>query len=205
MKIASIRCAALAAAALVALASPAFAQTQPWNTNITDWSAPTRCVDGQPITACPVTNYQVERAPAASGPWTFLATTTALTYAHANAAAGVNCYRGIAVTATGASAPTAAACKTNTAPTPPLPNPPGDFRLRTVAIAALGGMSPVYSVTGKNELGTFYGLIPAGRECMQAYAVKGALGGEKYYRVAFDPRELWRAPPAGVNLAAACG
>ncbi len=173
---------------------------QAWNVNVMAWNAPTTCTDGQPITACPVTNYQVERSSTATGTFTLVGTTTALTYTH-TANAGQNCYRVIAVAAIGASDPTPAICKTNTQPATP-PNPPTNLRF-TVAVAALGGLSPVYSVTANNEVGTFYGLLPAGRACMTDYPVK-PYRSLAFYRVAFNPRELWVAPPAGVNLAAAC-
>ena len=83
------------------------------------------------------------------------------------------------------------------------PQPPTEFRVRTAAVASLAGMSPVYTVTARNEVGTFVGLIPAGRDCMKDYPVKGYRD-LKFFRVAFNPSELWVAPPAGVNVAAAC-
>ncbi len=190
--------------ALAVLPTMAAAQTA-WNENVIQWDAPTACTSGQPVANCAVQNYQVERSSTTTGTFTFVGTTTALTYTHTVPTSGptTNCYRVIAVAATGQSAPSNVACKTNTPPAGP-PNPPTNLRF-TIAVAALGGMSPVYSVSANGEtVNTFYGLLPAGRECMKDYPVKGTLRGLKFYRIAFNPRELWGVPPAGVNLAAAC-
>jgi hypothetical protein len=113
---------------LLVLAGVAFGQTQPWDTNIVSWNAPTTCQSGQPVANCPVTGYRVERSSTSGGAFaTVGSTTSALTFTHNGAAAGQNCYRVIALSATGDSGPSNVACKTNTQPAGP-PSPPTNLR-----------------------------------------------------------------------------
>lgn len=108
--------------AIAFIASPAMAQ-QAWDTNVLNWQAPTTCTSGVPISNCPVTQYRVERSATATGAYAAVGTSTTLTYTHLAAVAGQNCYRVIAVAATGESDPSNVACKTNTRPAGP-PSPP---------------------------------------------------------------------------------
>lgn len=111
---------------LAMVASVAHAQTA-WDTNTLAWDAPTACTSGQPIANCAVTSYRIERSATATGAFAALGTSTTTTYTHQSAAAGQNCYRVIAISATGESVPSNVACKTNTQPDGP-PNAPTNLR-----------------------------------------------------------------------------
>lgn len=128
---------------IVLLCGWGLAEAQTWDTNKLDWVAPTQCTTGEPVSACPVTGYRVERSATATGTYTTLATLgNVLTYTHTGAAAGQNCYRVIALSASGNSDPSNVSCKTNTKPAGP-PNPP------VLTIAALAGLDiPLDSLDG---------------------------------------------------------
>ena len=112
--------------ALLLITGIAHAQTQPWDTNITNWTAPTTNTDGSTLTN--LTGYRVERSTSSSGTFATLATTSSTSYTHTGAAAGVNCYRVIALASNGSeSVPSNVACKTNVRP-PTVPNPPTNLR-----------------------------------------------------------------------------
>lgn len=104
------------------------AQAQAWDTNNLSWDAPTSCSTGEPISACPVTSYRIERSATATGTFSTLGTSTTTSYTHTGALAGNNCYRVIAISATGDSVPSNVACKVNTKPAGP-PNPPTNLKV----------------------------------------------------------------------------
>lgn len=155
-----------------AIISAADAQTAPpWNENRIQWSAPVGCL---PVNvACPaIMNYRVERAAVSSGPWATLATVagTVLTYTHTGAAAGVNCYRIVALPAgmppNLASQPSAHLCKTNVEPLPPItPNPPSDLRFVTPLVGGQN-MPPVFTVLADgSRSSTVGGFAEVGTPC----------------------------------------
>lgn len=146
------------------LACTAQAQ-QAWNENRLTWEAPTTCTSGQPISACPITNYRVERSSSQTGSYAALGTSTSLTYTHLSAAAGLNCYRVIAVAVTGESTPSPVACKTNVQPAGP-PNPPTNLQFVTTAFVSsidARATTPVFRLLAGNKRGEIYGLVPTGR------------------------------------------
>lgn len=98
------------------------AHAQAWNTNIIELTAPTTCTTGQPISACPVTGYRIERAPSSAGAFAAVGTTQTLSFTHTGVAAGANCYRAVALSANGEAGPSNVVCKTNAQPVGP-PNP----------------------------------------------------------------------------------
>lgn len=104
--------------AFTLLPALAAAQTpQPWDTNVLQWDAPLRCVDGSALSNCAITGYRIDRSPVAGGTATPVATVgNVLTFTHVNAPAGVNCYKVVALTAAGPSGPSNELCKTNTRP-----------------------------------------------------------------------------------------
>lgn len=111
---------------LLVLAGVAKAQTQPWDTNIISWTAPTTNTDGSALTN--LSGYRVERASSSGGSFSSIGTASGVTYTHTGAAAGTNCYRVIALASNGQeSVPSNVACKTNVRPTP-VPNPPTNLR-----------------------------------------------------------------------------
>lgn len=185
----------------LALCAPAFAQ-QAWNENIVAWDAPTTCASGQPITACPVTQYRVERSATTDGGYAALGTSTSLTFRHASAVEGRNCYRVVAVSSVGESVPSVVACKVNVAPSGP-PNPPTNTRF--VTVAAVNAGAPAFSVLGSTpatfRIGEFYGVIPAGRPCGD-YLV--TFRGQRLHRVIPQPGETW-GDYGSRPLAAPCG
>lgn len=103
----------------------AYSQVQPWDENRVSWTAPTTNTDGTALTN--LTGYRVERSASSGGAYTTVGTATGITFTHAGATAGVNCYRVIALTPTAESMPSNVACKTNVRPTP-VPSPPTNLR-----------------------------------------------------------------------------
>ncbi len=124
-----IRCTLMALLLLLPLSvfvTPVQAQTPlKWNENGISWTASSVCADGSPAVNCPLTGFRVERAatPTATT-WAAVATVGATInyYKDTVATAGQNCYRLIAISASGDSVPSAnAPCKTNVAPKPGAP------------------------------------------------------------------------------------
>jgi hypothetical protein len=174
---------------------------QAWDTNLVSWEAPTLCVNGLPVSQCPVTGYRVERAPSSSGTFAQVGTSTGLTFTHTGAAAGVNCYRIIALSVTGNSGPSMVACKTNTAPIPPSPpQPPGNVRVAELVAGV--PFVPVYRANASlNAIGTtVYGFVPTARACGKYVST---WRGKKWHLVAINRNELW-ATTDPANLAAPC-
>lgn len=139
------------------------AQAQvPWDTNSVNWVAPTTCSTGEPITACPVTGYRIERAASSSGTFAAVGASQTVSFTHTGAAAGTNCYRVIAQSANGDSGPSNVACKTNTRPAGP-PNPPTGVTL-TVAVVWNVPYTPVFRLAASGSVNTNpVGMVPAGR------------------------------------------
>jgi hypothetical protein len=187
--------------ALALLPTLGYAQ---WNVNDVTWVAPTQCVDGTPITNCPVVSYQVERSNTATGTYVLAGTSTSLSFRHTVAVAGPTCYTVRSVSAGGASDPSSPpTCVTNVAPPPPVPNPPTDVRVRTLAVVTAG--APAFSVLGTTaatfRVGEFYGVIPAGRPCGD-YLV--TYRGQRLHRVIPERGETW-GDFGSRPLAAPCG
>jgi hypothetical protein len=150
---------------VAALLFAGIAQAQTWNSNTVQWDAPTACDTGDPVSACPVQTYRVERSNSPTGSFTTLATVAGnvLTYTHTNAVAGQNCYRVLSVGSNGASGPSTPACRTNTSPTP-IPNPPTNTRVVSV-VAGLDHV-PVFTVLANGtRSSTVAGFTSAGSNC----------------------------------------
>jgi hypothetical protein len=106
------------------LATTAHAQTaRKWNETDLAWTASTTCSDGSPVTNCAATGYRIERATAATGPWTAVVTlpASATTYRATGLPAGTNHFRWFTLSAGGESVASSVVSSVNTAP---LPNPP---------------------------------------------------------------------------------
>lgn len=105
--------------------SSAHAQTAlKWNERQLTWTAPQACVDGSPISECPVTGYRVETASACNAPtWTLIGSTDAVTvsFKASSLPAGTNCFRVKAKSAAGDGPPTNTVSVTVTGPTPGQP------------------------------------------------------------------------------------
>lgn len=188
-----IRRTAIVVGALVlfGIANPALAQ---WNTNVLNWDAPTTCQSGQPIANCPVTSYRVERAPSATGTFAVVGTSTSLTYTHLSAAAGVNCYRVFALSATGESFPSSVACKTNVEPAGP-PNPPTNLRVAATT---------AYNVRPDYQHFTFVRSTYAGRVQLGAACDESRTVGNGYYAIERPRSQVTPRPAEGVVLVAKC-
>lgn len=122
----------------------ATAQTPAWNANSVSFTASVGCVSG-PANGCPVTGYRVERAASQTGTYAAVGTTSASPFVHTNAAAGVNCYRVVALSAAGNSAPsvvTSAACVTNVEPSGP-PNAPSNVTVTVTIALAIQSDTPI--------------------------------------------------------------
>jgi hypothetical protein len=87
-----------------------------------NWTAPAACADGSPISACAVTGYEIQRAPAASEPFVVVRGVGVTTTATLTAVApGTHCYRLRANSAAGFGEPSNVACVTVEAPKPGAP------------------------------------------------------------------------------------
>jgi hypothetical protein len=139
---------------------PAHAQTA-WDTNSIAWFAPTTCTTGEPVTACPVTAYRIERAASSSGTFASVGTSQTLAFTHTGAAAGTNCYRVIAQSANGDSGPSNVACKTNTRPSGP-PNPPTGVAFTTAVVWNVP-YTPVFRYTNERINTNPVAMVPVGR------------------------------------------
>jgi hypothetical protein len=186
----------------LAFASPAFSQV--WNENTIAWDAPTTCTSGQPITACPITNYRVYRSATTDGGYAALGTSTSLNFRHVGAVEGRNCYYVVAVSVQGESVPSVVACKTNTAPSGP-PNPPTNTRFVTLAVMTRPSSAPLFAVLGQTpatfRVGEWYGVVPAGRLCGD-YLI--TYRGQRLHRVIPQAGETW-GDFGSRPLAAPCG
>lgn len=183
------------AIALLCVAGISQAQTQPWDTNIVSFTAPTTCTTGEPVSACPVTGYRLERSASTTGTFATLAAlpATATGYTHNGVTAGQNCYRVIALSANGDSGPSNVGCKTNTKPVGP-PNPP----VLTVSAPTAYNVRPNLQ-RFVFERGTKYeGFVKTGAACDESRTT-----GEGFYVVARLSQVVPR-PPAGTVLVAHC-
>lgn len=181
------------------LAFAGFAQGQTWNSNTVTWEASSGCtIAGQPTTPCAaVTSYRIERAATQTGTYSAVGTVagTVLTFTHANATAGQNCYRVFALTATQTSGPstlTSASCRTNTAPDP-VPNPPTNVRVVETTVFNLW-------MEGREvTLGQVVGTVPLNTICGRQQMVAD----NRYRTVARS--NVTPAQPRGMVLVARCG
>jgi hypothetical protein len=167
---------------------------QAWDTNQLQWGAPLTCTSGQPIANCPVTGYRVERAASQTGTFATVATSATTSYTHTSAAAGVNCYRVIALSASGNSAPSNVACKTNVQPSGP-PNPPTNL---TVVETTAFNVKPNLQRFAF-ERGTKAGTIRLGAACDESRVTSDG------YTVISRPSQVIPRPQTGVVLVAKCG
>lgn len=94
------------------------------------WTAPTHCVDGSPITSCPVTGYIVSVANAPDTSFSTVVTVSGNTLSLniPNTPDGTRCYKVVATSAGGNSDPSNTACKTQA----PLSVPTGNEIVITV-------------------------------------------------------------------------
>lgn len=190
---------------LALLIGVAQAQSVAWNENRMAWDAHTSCTDGQPASACPATDYRVERASSQSGTFSQIATTTATTFTHI-AQAGNNCYRVRSNSANGFSGYTNVACRNNVEPPPPpppVPNPPTNLRFVTVSAIANpnADWTPAFRISG-NTAGTMLALVPIGRATQSAPLF--TYRGKPHCRVEVGTKELTGTTDAR-NMVAACG
>lgn len=127
-----------------------------WNTDYLSWSAPTACTDGSLIAACPITGYDVQTAPTATGAFVTIGSTAAnvVEFIRPNVAEGSNCYRVVAKSAGGNSAPSNVDCETTVKP-PSIPNPPVMRTIDQVAYRELNGAANrvTYAAIGTVPLG----------------------------------------------------
>jgi len=178
---------------LLCLAGIAQAQ-QAWNENRLTWGAPTTCTSGQPIANCPVTGYRIERASSQTGAFAALGTSQTTIYTHTGALAGQNCYRVVALSASGNSVPSNVACKTNVDPSGP-PNPPTNL---TVVETTAYNVRPNYQRFAF-ERGTRAGTIRLGAACDESRVTAEG------YMVISRPSQVVPRPQSGVVLVARCG
>jgi hypothetical protein len=181
--------------AALLLSSVAQAQTA-WDTNTIAWDAPTTCTSGQPIANCPVTSYRVERSATATGTFATLGTSATTTYTHLSAAAGQNCYRVIAIAATGESVPSNVACKTNTQPAGP-PNPPTNVTIAATTVYEVRPNLQRFTFERGNILRGVSAKI--GNGCAESRCVDGG------YCVISSRRSITPRPAEGTVLLARCG
>ncbi len=173
------------------------ANAQVWNSNTVTADAPTTCTTGEPITACPISGYRIERASSQTGTFASVGTSTTTTFTHTNAAAGLNCYRWIALSTRGDSAPSAvnsAACRTNVAPIPTgPPNPPTNTRVIETTVFNLTMIERGIFV------GSNVGTVPLNTICGKDAVMAG------FRIVARSNVTFTRPQPAGTVLVARCG
>ncbi len=182
----------LAALAITALfASTAHAQ---WNSNTVVFDAPTTCSNGDPLTACPVLRYQIERGATLTGAFASVGTTTTTTFTHTNAAAGQNCYRAASVGTNGTSAFSNIGCRTNTAPPAPIPGPPTNLRVVETTVFNL------WQESREVTLGQVVGTVPLDTICG-----KQPLVGSYRTVARSNVRFTTGTPPRGAVLVAKCG
>lgn len=169
----------------------AHAQVQPWDTNVLSYGAPTTCTSGVPVSNCPVTNYRMERSATATGAFAAVGTSLTTTFTHTSAPAGQNCYRVVAVSSKGDSAPSNVFCKTNTPPSGP-PSPPTNLTVIEPLVfnIRMQGHDVVLAQNiGLTKLGTL-----CGKQCFDGYCP-----------VARSNVKLSVSQPAGTVLVAHCG
>lgn len=169
--------------------------TQPWDTNVLSWGAPTTCTSGVPVSNCPVTGYRVERSATATGAFAAVGTSPTTTFTHTSAAAGQNCYRAVALSAKGDSAPSNVFCKTNTPPSGP-PSPPTNL---TIVEPIAYNVRPDYGrfafVRGPKA-----GVARIGAKCDESRVTADGYTAISRPRSAVVPR-----PAEGTVLIAKCG
>ena len=175
-----------------------FVQAQAWNTNTITATAPSTCTSGQPIANCAVTGYRFERSATQNGTYASVGTSPTPTFTHLGAAAGLNCYRVVALSAQGESAPsivTSSACRTNVEPSGP-PNPPTGVTVITPT---------VYNVTPNLQRFTFErgsrypALAKVGAACDERRCTADG------YCVVSRLTQVTPRPASGTVLLARCG
>lgn len=176
----------------LAIPSLSFGQAA-WDSNALSWQGPVTCTNGQPITACPITGYRVERSATQTGTYTAVATVTTTSYTHTGAASGANCYRVVAIAATGTSAPSNVACRTNT---PPVPNPPTNL---TVTEPVAFDVRPNES-TFAFDRGRAVGIAKLGAACDETRTT-----GDGYYALERPSRVRLTREARSTALVARCG
>jgi hypothetical protein len=187
--------AAVLAVALGLLCITGIVNAQAWNTNTITWAPSVGCTSG-PATGCPVTGYRVERAASQTGTFAAVGTAPSPPFIHTSAAAGLNCYRIIALSVVGNSAPstvTAASCRTNVEPSGP-PNPPTDVRvIETTAFNVRADFQRFAFVKS-----TRWGKAKLGAACDENRCIGD-------YCVVAQRRQLTPTPPEGEYKVARCG
>jgi len=180
---------------LFGVTHPALAQTQAWDTNIISYTPPTQCSTGEPITACAVIGYRLERSSSSSGTFTTLTAlpSTATGYTHNGVAAGVNCYRVIALSAQGDSLPSNIACKTNVKPAGP-PNAPVLKTIDTMAFNVKPDFQKFAFVRGARA-----GSVKLGSACDESRQTSDG------YMVISRLTQVTPRPQSGTVLVARCG
>jgi hypothetical protein len=182
------------AIAVLLLCAVGVAQAQTaWNSNTITWDAPTACDTGVPVANCPVVGYRIERSATPTGTFTTVGNVagSVLTFTHTNALAGQNCYRVSSVDAIGPTVPSAAACRTNTAPTP-RPNPPTNLRVIETTVFNLT------QIERRVMLGSDVGTVPLNTIC----GTDAVMGGFRV--VARSNVKFTKPQPVGTLLVARC-
>jgi hypothetical protein len=180
---------------LLTIAFPFAAQAQQWDSNALSWSAPTTCTSGVPVSNCPVTGYRIERSATATGVFASVGTSTTTSFTHTSAAAGGNCYRAIALSAKGDSAPSNVFCKVNTPPSGP-PSPPSNL---TIIEPIAFTVRPDYGRFAFVR-GTKAGMARIGANCDESRVTADGYTAISRPRYAVLPR-----PAEGTVLVAKCG
>jgi hypothetical protein len=187
------RLAGILALALIGLCATDIAQAQAWDTNLISITPPTTCTTGEPVSACPVTGYRIERSATQTGTYTAVTTLppTQLIYSHTGVTAGPNCYRVIATSALGDSTFNVR-CRTNTRPVGP-PNAP-EFTVTSPTAFNIRADFQHFAFVKSTRWGT----ANIGAACDESRCI-----GE--YCVVTSRRSLNPRPPEGEYKVAKCG
>lgn len=191
-RIVGLGCAALLLYCIVGIAQ---AQAAPlWDQDQLTWVNPTQCVDGSPITACPLTGIRIQTAATATAAtWTLVtdAAPTAQAFLVTGLSAGPHCYRLISLSATANSSATTPVCTTTVTPTP---NPPSGL---TVDAPTAFNVRPNLQ-RFVFERGASVGTIRLGSACDATRCVEGG------YCAISRPSRVVPRPAQGTVLLAHC-
>lgn len=176
--------------AILLIAGTASAQTVARDAARLTWLAPDGCTTGEPITACPVTGYRVEKQSGTT--WATVTTVGAavLTYLHTGLPIGPASYRVVALSVGGESAASNVAVKVIPAA---IPNAP-------VLVDPIA-----YEIRGTPPAATRVGLVTYGAPCPAG--VTQTLGTVTYTKIPGDMVDTvnWPGSPKRDNYWAKCG
>jgi hypothetical protein len=179
---------------LVGIANPSLAQTQPWDTSVITWVAPTNCTTGEPITSCPIVTYRVERASSTTGTFSSIGTSGTTSLTLTGVSPGLACYRVVAVGVGNESVPSSVACKTTVRPVGP-PNPPTQLKVDNIVAYNVRADFQQFAFVR----GTRAGVASLGAACDETRSV-----GNGFYALE-RPSRVTPRPANGTVLVAHCG